>query len=90
VVQVVSDSGELPLNQVYDLINDGENLLVHCESELKVIAHISFYFFFIFFGFSAGIVIVIANDLICAGIEREKCSVLHMLQAILRRGDGCM
>ncbi|KAJ1694608.1 hypothetical protein LUZ63_011306 [Rhynchospora breviuscula] len=35
--QVVSDSGELPLDKVYDLISDGENLPVHFESELKAL-----------------------------------------------------
>jgi hypothetical protein len=79
VVQVVSDSGELPLNQVYDLINDGENLSVHCESDLKVLVHINFFFSQILCKHNN----CYANGLICTGFEREKHSVLHMLQAIL-------
>ncbi|KAJ3672228.1 hypothetical protein LUZ60_006949 [Juncus effusus] len=35
--KVISDSGELPLNHVYDLISEGENLPVQLESELKLL-----------------------------------------------------
>lgn len=34
--QVAADSGELGLQEVYNLIEEGENLPVHFEKELKV------------------------------------------------------
>lgn len=82
MVQVVSDSGELPLDQVYDLISDGENLPVHCESGLKVTQYTITFELFNFLSFSCRHTNCYDNGLIFAVIEREKHSVLHMPQAV--------